>query len=812
MADFSYAETGTLGAVIAVVLGGAGAALASSVLIPALSERVLPAAKETRLADFLPFDSILPDGMTVSGKDETLSRFIAISGIDQSFIREEEAHQLYQARKRLFDSIAETGATLRIFTIRDPAALPFVYNFPNPIADEIARKWNSRFTSAFRTRSIIAVSVKPSRDSMKRLAEAIQIAESTLAKYQPKVLSQNPSHSPDGDMTIGSLLGQLVSPLSRPRPKAFGNELSSALVGDEVTFKRNGHIRFRNGNDTKWCSVIGLRRLGDDTNTAMASDLAAMPCEMTVLQTVDATDRGKATLMLKQQQAMMVGTSGNPAVFAQYQTALHMIEGIDDTKASLCYFSEVIFLYANTEQELDQHEKTCRQILTNHGVSGVVERGAAQASWFGQFPGYDTKPRYYRLMSNNVALLSTFDKAPAGQVNGPIDWGKGPIAPFTTGSGTAYSFQFHLPISDPPVGHGLAIAGTGVGKTTLFSFLSLMASRHRHARQYLFDRYFGVYPYTTAMGGSYINFNNDPLTLSVSGGMNPLDCEPTRSNTEFLKLFFQAISGCSSEEDLEQISYAIDIAFSSYKRHERSIERIYQAAFQPGSTLAKSMRKWVDKKMYGGMFNAPRCSLDPEAHWLTAFDMTKVLEDSLLGSATVAYITHKIKEALVGKRIPAFLFIDETRPLLNSDSFKEIYKIMLREFRKLSGSSVISVFQGPDSVESTGIADTIREQCGTWYLFPNGNSNIKSWANYGLTDRELGFLLGHTQPARRVERGMLIKRPQTNESVIVDVDLSVLGSHLRIFSSSSRNVGLASDLQRQFGEGWVQRYVDYEAP
>lgn len=807
--DISFASSPILTTAVATALGLVGAGGIAAVVVPPIARRILPQPLETRLADFLPFDRILPDGQTVVCRDGTQCRMIAVSGIDQTFLHDQEAVSLYHARKNLLDSLNDTGVTLRIFTLREPISVETQEDYPNRHAQTIARRWNSNFEIAYRTRSVLVLSVKPGKDE-NRLDEAVGIVESALQQYRPVLLTQNPKTSPGADLTIGSFLGRLVSPLSQPRPKAFGDYLSDALAADEVEFQRNGRIVFRSGDRTKYCSVIGLRRLGDDTTTALANELSAIPGETVILQTVEPIPRAKALLTLKQQQRMMGATSFSPEVLHQYQAALEMVEGLDEDRASICWFYEVIFLYAETEEELARLEKSCRQILTNHGVNGVIEKGASQVSWFNQFPTYDVKPRPYRLMSNNIALLATFDRPPTGLPRS--DWGPGAIAHFYTGANTVYQHQFHVSTEPAAVGHGLCIAPTGAGKTVLMTFLSCMASRHRHLRHFLFDRYQGCYIYTTAMGGQYLGFNAEKLTLSVRGGMNPLACEPTDENIEFLKVWLQAISGCSDHDSIEQIGAALEIAFSTLGKEERSLAAIYDGAFTPGSRLRDELAKWVDPAMYGEMFNAERDCIDLDDNWLTTFDMTKLLDDPLLAGASVGYIMHRIRQTLRRHKAPGFLFIDETEPLLRNQNFRNIYLVMLQEFRKLGGV-VVSVFQRPDALKASGISELVRQQCGTYYLFPNPGANAADYAEFDLTDRELGFILGHTQPARRVTRGLLIKRPMTKESVIVDIDLGCLGPHLRLFSSSARDVGLASDLQRQFGgEAWVERYLDYEAP
>ena len=294
------------------------------------------------------------------------------------------------------------------------------------------------------------------------------------------------------------------------------------------------------GDDTMHCSVIGIRRFGDVTSTAMASEIAALNGEIMILQTVEPYAKFKAIAVLKQNQAMMAPTAFSLDVLNQYQAAISLVDGMDADKAALCGFSETIFVFARDEKGLGEIEKAVRQILTNYGVTSVIETGASQASWFMQFPGYSLKPRFYRLMSMNVAQLATFDKAASGLSRS--SWGEGPIALFYTGANSVYSHQFHISAHPQAVGHGVCIAPTGVGKTTFMEMMSCMASRHKNLKHFFFDRHLGAYIYTTAMGGQYMSFNNEPQAMSVTGGMNPFQCEGSKGNIEFLKVWLRAIS------------------------------------------------------------------------------------------------------------------------------------------------------------------------------------------------------------------------------------------------------------------------------
>ncbi len=796
--------TSGLGGLAAVTAAG----VAALVLTPAVAARVLPKPVETRLADFLPFERLEADGETIVCRNGTRCKLLYLTGVDQNFLRDDDAISLFTARKNMLDGLMDLDVNLRIFTFRDPVDMSDDTPFDNALARRVAKNWNQPFKRSYTTRMVVMVSGREGKNAH-RVDDAVNIILSTMDAYQPAVLTQNPETSPSQDMTIGKFLGQLVSPLSRPSPEGFGDALSDALTADEVEFMKDGRIRFRSGDDVKWCSVIGLRRLGDNTNSLVSNELSAINAECIIVQTVDPQPKTKTLLLLKQQQKMMSSTSFSPEVYNQYQAAIEMVEGLDESKSALCHFSETIFLFSDSIESLRESEKACRQVLMNAGMTCVIEKGATQASWFMQFPTYDVRPRTYRLMSANIAHLATFDRTPTGLPRS--DWGPGPVARFFTAANSVYNHQFHVSMGRDAVGHGICIAPTGVGKTTLIEFLSCMVSRHKNVRHFFFDRFKGTYIYTSAFGGKYLSFNAEKLPLTIKGGMNPFQCESSEENQEFLKVWLQAITNCDDPDSVEQIARAVELSFLSLDKEERSLKEIYEASFTPGSQLRRELGKWVDDSQYGAMFNAEEDCIDLSDNRMTTFDMTTLLNDPLLGAASVSYIMHRIRQTLRENRSPGLIFIDETEPLLRDENFRKIYFVMLQEFRKLGGV-VISAFQRPEALKATGTSELIRQQSGAYYLFPNPGANREDYDEFDLTERELAFILGQSSTSRRITRGLLIKKPMAKESVIVDIDLSPLGPLLKIFSSSSKDVGLASDLQEQFGDAWVERYLDHEAP
>ena len=138
--------TTAIGAAMGLFAGAGGALLAA----PKIAEKILPSPRETHLSDFLPFDRLEADGMTVRLKHGGAARFVVISGFDQSFLTDGEARAIVDRRKRAFDSLAEHAVELRIFTFRDRMPLNPVQSHVNPIASRDRQALEPQFQPCLR--------------------------------------------------------------------------------------------------------------------------------------------------------------------------------------------------------------------------------------------------------------------------------------------------------------------------------------------------------------------------------------------------------------------------------------------------------------------------------------------------------------------------------------------------------------------------------------------------------------------------------------------------------------------------------------
>jgi type IV secretion system protein VirB4 len=790
------------------VFVGAAAFIATSV--PAVARIILPPPRETRLADHLPLDRLQSDGRTLVCRDSTLVQCIMVEGRDIVFLSASERDALFRLRKAWLDALAEIGATARIFMIREKVSQARADDFDLPLMRELAKAWNASFTTSFRNRQVIVLSTAGrARTSASRLAEAVDATMQILHPYNPRLMAQPDVREATGGYSDDHLLGfwsTVASPLTRPQPDGTANAVPVAdiICADTVEFTgEDGLIRFRRGPRQLYAAAIGIRRFGDHIDEQMISDFSSLNGEFVLLHVIDPIGKTTAALKLTQEQHMARVTRFSASADDQFSAALEMIEGLDESRASLSHYSMVLFVMAETPQEVDALDADVRKVCSAYGVSSVREGGAAQASWFSQFPSYQIWPRVYRFFSSNVACNVTLDRPPPGLP--ACDWGEGPLAMFRTAGGTAYSFQLHVSAERDAVAHAVCIGPTGSGKTTVMTFLAGMALRHPKLRAFIFDRYQGAYVFTTAVGGAYLNVTTGETALGACS-MNPFQCADTPDNRAFLRLWLRAISGCDDADSLEQIGLAVKTLFESGLPMElRSLATLYEPCFSPNSEIRRQLQKWIDPAYYGALFNGESDTLDMREQRLVSFDMTDVFKDDQLAQATISYLMHRIQATISETNSPAFIFIDETEPMLKNPMFRAYYLTMLQEYRK-RGAAVISAFQRPEAIAQAGMGEAIRGQCQTIFFFPNPQAQPEDYADWSLTETEWAYIKGSLPISRRLNRSVLVKRA-SGESVVLDTDLTPLGPFLRIFASGRDSVAMASDLQKQYGNDWVRHYV-----
>lgn len=785
------------------VIGFISAAAFAILLSTRFGAWVLPQPRESRVSDFLPFARILDDGITIRCTNGSYARVFRITGMDLSSATPEKVYSMMEARKSWIDNLSELQIISRVITLRERSAMEEDKgDFQNQLLEEVSRVWAGNMNRIYTNRHYVILSVADRKDALKDLNYASQSLIATLGEYGVVQMYETPE-SPASDSPL-YIFSRLCSPVSKPAPKtrnAQGAELNEMLTSDHIHFTREkGIIRFFSGEKESYEIAMGIRTTGDYMDESMIVSLLSIDCELVMLHNIRPIFKPQARMILIQQQRMAALTSFSPEVVNQYSEALSAIEDSDADYQALTEYAMTILIKGQSQEELDFGESEVQRICRAYGVTPVREGWVAQATFFSQFPTYDTYPRTYRYLSRVVSMAISFDKPSEGF--GKSDWGPGAITVFRTMSGSAYRFQFHVSSEESAVAHCCIIGPTGQGKTTLLTFLAGQAMRHSDLKVFFFDRHRGAEIFTRSIGGAYVGFDGDNKNVSL----NPFDAENTPNNRAFLRRWMKSITMADDALSEREIARAVTTAFDYLRPEERIMTNLYKSCFSPTGTMRRELYRWINPDQYGNIFNADTDSLDLKSKRFMAFDFTHIFEDETLAPAVISYIMHRIQSETGETGVPSLIMIDETAPMLKHPMFRDYFIIGLQEGRK-KRQAYLCAFQQPNIIDKLGVGEVIRGQCQTVIFFRNPQAMMEDYANWNLTQSELDFIFGKTY--RDFPYAILLSRPATGESVVLDVNLGALGPYLKLYNSGRKNVLLVEELIKEYGENnFVTKYLN----
>ncbi len=790
---------------VIAVIGVLSAMLIMSVFVTRLGDMILPKPRETRVSDFLPFSKLDDDGATIHLRNGSLARVFELKGCDTTLMLPEERIELAEAKKRWVDSMAELEIVSRVITIREriPLSEQNMYK-DDRLLQTVSEIWLSSLYRVYRNKHYVILSVNDRKTAMKDLQQASNALTTILDMYGPVLISEKTPQK-HNDKSPFWLFSQLLSPLSNPKPVIHGEQgeyLNALLTADYIHFtKDEGIIKFINGDEEKLAICMGIRKPGDYMDEQMVADILSIDCEVTVCHNIKAIPHVKANFLLMQQRRMAYLTTFSQNVMEQYNTALEWMDQSDADGQTLNEYAMSVFIFGNTRDELEFGQEEVEKICRLHNVTPVRDGWAAQAVFFAQFPTYEVYPRTFMYLSRVVACGLCMDKTAEGRQKS--DWGPVPLSYFRTITGTAYAFQFHVSEEPYAVAHTALIGPTGQGKTTFFSFMAGQALRIPDLHTYFFDRNNGAKVFALMQGAPYVRFDGGEGAVTL----NPFAVPDTSDNRAFLRTWLRDITGGTDAMSEQEIARAVVTAFEYLRPQERLLKNLYKACFAPNSFMRTELQRWVNDDQYGRIFNSPTDNLDLGGSRYMAFDFTNIFSDATLAPAVISYIMHRIHVQASATGTPSLVMIDETAPMLEHPMFKEQFIVGLREGRK-KRQAFLCAFQQPRFLDDNGLGDVIRGQCQTVIFFRNPQANPSDYATWNLTPREMNFILGKEFADRKY--AILVSRPAIHESVILDVDLSGLGSYLKVYSSGNKNVLLAEQLSRQLNDtdALVQAYLD----
>lgn len=764
--------------------------------VPTLTRRIFPRFGYSKYSNYLPFGTVYNDN-SMSLTDGGLVRAYRVAGVQTSMQDDATREKFLDLRAQLFNQIRDPNVVLRFYMVRDAADENTDYEFDQPTLQRIYNKWRGQGLKIFLNSYYITISVY-GPNARERLNQYGNYIESILAAYRPQVLRND---SPDN---MARFFGRILSPISKPSPLRADNNIANLTTVDDVEFLRDGVVRYISGGNQSFAACVSFKISPDYLDEEFFDTVSTIQTEMISMNGFRIMGNADIESTIRQRRSTAdENTTSTEEQISSAQSA--MDENISGNQSLINYYP-LFVIFGATREDLQKSIAEFKKIAAQFGISPIVETFASQVSWFAQIPGFDTFPRSFKLLSRAAAISIPMSTQPRGVENS--DWGPGPLVVFPTAQGTPYQFQFHVSDKPAAVAHTLTIGPTGGGKTTLFSFLIAQSLRHPKLKAFFFDRNKGAEIFTLAAGGKYITMqgkekNTDPMAQSFLTRLNPLKMSDTAANRAFLRRWFAIISGQNDAASADEIARAVSVNFDYLSDKDKLLKNLWESCFSSSGNMRSALKKWVDPLQYGDMFNDPSDTLDLQAR-LTTFDFTDILQDETLAPAVISYILHRINNITVSGGNPSLIMIDETAPMLENKMFRDSFIAGLQEGRK-NRQAYMAAFQRANVLDKLGIGDVVRGQAQTVLFFRNPAADSNDYAHWNLNPLEMAFIQGKAYP--NLKRALLLSRPVSGESVILNTELGGLGNLLRLFESGRSSVLLAEELYKMYGNNFVNEYL-----
>jgi type IV secretion system protein VirB4 len=595
---------------------------------------------------------------------------------------------------------------------------------------------------------------------------------------------------------IGEALRLIMYGRWGPVPLVSGS-LGASLYTDRVICGKLG-FQVQGANENQLGSIFSFREYPAKTRPGMLNTLLSADFPLVLSQSFGFLTRAQAHSRLSTKASQMV-SSGDKAV-----TQIADLQEAEDALASNDFVmgSHHISLavYADGLKELADRGARARARLTDAGAVVVPEGIGMEAAYWSQLPGnFEWRTRPGAINSKNFAGFASFENFPMGKSTG--HWGTS-LTRFRTNGGTPFDYIPHV----DDVGMTAIFGPIGRGKTTFLMFLLSMLEQplaERNGAIVFFDKDRGGELLVRATGGTYLALRRgEPSGLSPLRG---LDNSP--ASRDFLREWITSLiesdgRGAISSEERKRLERGIARQLS-YDVNMRSLAGLREFLLHgPTESAGARLERWCNGNALGWAFDGEvdEVVLDPS---ITGFDMTHLLDYEEVCAPAAAYILHRVREVVDGRRF--VMCCDEFRAYLLNPQFANVVDKFLLTVRKNNGMLILAT-QQPEHVLESRLGASLVAQCMTKILFPSPTADRTAYVE-GLKCTE-GEYRAVRDDMTVGKRKFLLKRE--SGSVVCEFDLADMSEYVAVLSGRANTVRLVDDLRQQYGNdpaGWLDEYM-----
>ena len=622
-----------------------------------------------------------------------------------------------------------------------------------------------------------------------RLHELAGNVEAVLRDYAPRRLGMYEGGNGVVFSEVLELFGYVINRLDEPVPVlsapiadylAVSRHTFSAKTGDFVVALPEGRYEYG--------AILNIKEYTEATWPGILNGLKYLGFEYVLTQSFSPMGRHDALRVLDRTKGMMV-SSGDRAV----SQIAELDQAMDQLASGNFVLGEYHFslaIHADGQDALSRHVAEARAELSNAGFVSAREDLAVASAFYAQLPAnWRYRTRLANVSSLNFLGLSPLHNFASGKASGN-PWGEC-VTTLQASNGQPYHFNFHAThpaedsLGEKALGNTLVIGKSGTGKTALVNFLLAQSQRLDPAPTvFFFDKDRGAEIFVRACGGNYLALENGQPT-----GFNPLQCERTEANLQFLSDLVKLLAGkdtCTAREE-EDIHRAVEGILDT-PRHLRSMSNLQKSLPNMGDDgLYARLRKWTAGHSLGWVFDNPVDTVDLSRANIIGFDYTELLDNPEVRVPVVRYLLHRLEGIIDGRRL--VYVMDEFWKILDGGgALKEFARNKQKTIRKQNGLGIFAT-QSPEDALASDIAAALVEQTATLVLLPNPGASRKDYVEgLKLTDAEYRVVVSLDERSR----SFLVK--QGHGSAVCRLDLDGLDDMLAVISASTDNIAVMHDV------------------
>lgn len=595
---------------------------------------------------------------------------------------------------------------------------------------------------------------------------------------------------------IGEALRLMMTCQWSPVPLVSGS-LGSSIYTDRVICGRHG-FQVVDPQQPRIGAIYSFREYPAATRPGMLNTLLSADFPLVLSQSFVFLTRAQAHARLAT-KANQMASSGDKAVTQIADLAL-----AEDELASNAFVMGAhhlsLAVHASGRKELADRGARARARLTDAGAVVVPETIGLEAAYWSQLPGNtEWRTRPGAVSSRNLAGLATFENFPMGKPEG--HWGAS-LTRFRTNGGTVFDYDPHV----DDVGMTAIFGPIGKGKTTFLMFLLAMLEQpltERGGAIVFFDKDRGGELLVRATGGTYL-----VLRRGEPSGLAPLrGLSDTAESREFLREWITGLIQCDgrgsiSPEEAKRLERGIARQLS-YPCAMRSLAGLREFLLHgPSDSAGARLERWCAGNALGWAFDGETddVQLDPA---ITGFDMTHLLDYEEVCAPAAAYILHRVRSVVDGRRF--VMCCDEFRAYLLNPQFASVVDKFLLTVRKSNGMLILAT-QQPEHVLESKLGASLVAQCMTKIFYPSPTADRGTYID-GLKCTE-GEYKAVREDMAVGRRKFLLKRE--SGSVICEFDLSKMQEFVAVLSSRANTVRFVDQLRSDLGNDpaqWLNEFM-----